>query len=185
MKGSEWHITKNEAESCSGVKMVTKMGEVKSLVELGIKQPREAFPEIKRLAQSDDWKVREVAATCLVEIGRKKADEVIQEMMQWADDANPNVGRSSSEGLRGIVRRNPDKVLPVIEKLKTDDNLYVKKSVANVLRNASKYDPDFVFVLCQKWAKLNNQNTRWIIKDGMKKLPTEEQERLKSLMGIK
>jgi DNA alkylation repair enzyme len=163
--------------------MVTKVGEVKNLVELGIKQPEEAFPKVKQLAQSDDWKAREVAATCLVEIGRKKTDEVIQEMMRWADDANPNVRRVSSEGLRGIVRRNPDKVLPVIGKLKTDDNLYVKKSVANVLRNASKYDSAFVFDLCTKWAKLNNQNTNWIIKDGMKKLPTEEQERLKSLIG--
>jgi 3-methyladenine DNA glycosylase AlkC len=127
--------------------------------------------------------VREVAATCLVEIDKKKADEVIQEMMQWADDANPNVRRASSEGLRGIVRRNPDKVLPIIEKLKTDDNLYVKKTVANVLRNASKYDSAFVFDLCRKWAKANNQNTNWIIRDGMKKLPTKEQERLKALMG--
>ena len=44
--------------------MVTKMSEVKNLVELRIKQPKEAFPKIKQLAQSDDWKVREMAATC-------------------------------------------------------------------------------------------------------------------------
>ena len=163
--------------------MVTKVEEVKNLVELGIKKPKEAFPKVKQLAQSGDWKVREVAATCLVEIGKRKADEVIQKMTQWADDANPSVRRASSEGLRGIARRNPDKVLPIIKKLKTDDNLYVKKSVANVLRNASKYASAFVFELCRKWAKLNNQNTSWIIKDGMEKLPTKEQERLKSLIG--
>ena len=134
------------------------------------------------MAQSDDWKVREVAATCLVEISKKKTDEVIQEMMHWADGGNPNVRRASSEGLRNAARRNPDKVLSVIEKLKKDDNLYVKKSVANVLRNASRYNPNLVFELCQKWALLGNPNTNWIIKDGIKKLPPKQQKEILSLI---
>ena len=165
-----------------GYKMVTKVEEVKNLVELGIKQPKAAFPKIKQLAQSDDWKAREVAATCLVEISKKKTDEVIQEMVRWADDGNPNVRRTSSEGSRAVARRSPDKVLPVIEKLNKDDNLYVKKSVANVLRNASRYNPNFVFELCQKWALLNNPNTNWIIKNAIKKLPSEQQKEILSLV---
>ncbi|MCK4402872.1 MAG: DNA alkylation repair protein [Dehalococcoidia bacterium] len=162
--------------------MVTKVGEAKNLVALGIKVPNEAFPKIKQLARSDDWKVREVADTCLVEISKKKTDEVIQEMMHWADDGNPNVRRTSSEGSRAVARRSPDKVLPVIEKLKKDDNLYVKKSVANVLRNASRYNPNLVFELCQKWALLNNPNTNWIIKDAIKKLPPEQQQEILTLL---
>jgi len=162
--------------------MATKMSDVKNLVKLGITEPKKAFPKIKKLAQSDDWKMREVAASCLVEISRKKTNEVIQEMVCWADDGNPNVRRTSSEGLRDVARRNPDKVLPMIEKLKTDDNLYVKKSVASVLRNASRYDPRFVFELCKKWALLDNPNTNWIIKDGIKKLPPEQQKEIMSLL---
>jgi len=162
--------------------MVTKVEEVKNLVELGIKQPEAAFPKIKQLAQSDDWKAREVAATCLVEISKKKTNEVIQEMLHWADDGNPNVRRTSSEGSRAIARRSLDKVLPVIEKLNKDNSLYVKKSVANVLRNASRYNPNFVSKLCQKWALLDNQNTNWIIKDGIKKLSPEQQEEVLSLI---
>ncbi len=126
--------------------------------------------------------MREVAATCLVEIGKKRTDEVLQEMLLWADDSDPNVRRTSSEGLRDVARRNPDKVLPVIEKLKADGNLYVKKSVANVLRNASKYNPHFIFELCKKWALLDNPNTDWIIKDGIKKLPPEQQKEIMSLL---
>jgi len=37
--------------------MVSKVEEVKNFVELGIKQREEAFPEIKQLAEKDDWKV--------------------------------------------------------------------------------------------------------------------------------
>jgi len=68
--------------------MVTKVEEVKNLVELGIKQPEEAFPEIKQLAQKDDWKVREVAASCLVEISKKRLQEVVAEMTAWVEDSN-------------------------------------------------------------------------------------------------
>jgi 3-methyladenine DNA glycosylase AlkC len=51
------------------------------------------------------------------------------------------------------------------------------------LREASKSNYQLVLDLCQKWAGVRNPNTDWIIKDGMKKLPTKEQEILKSLMA--
>jgi 3-methyladenine DNA glycosylase AlkC len=35
----------------------------------------------------------------------------------------------------------------------------------------------------KNWAKVKDENTKWIIKDGMKKLVKEEQEKLKSLIG--
>ena len=57
------------------------------------------------------------------------------------------------------------------------------EEVAHILREISKKDPNLVFDLCLEWTKLNNQNTNWIMKDGMKKLPAKEQERLKSLIG--
>ena len=57
------------------------------------------------------------------------------------------------------------------------------EAVAHILREISKKDPNLVFGLCLEWAKLNNQNTNWIIKDGMEKLPAKEQERLKYLIG--
>ncbi|MBA7481214.1 hypothetical protein ES705_15041 [subsurface metagenome] len=108
--------------------MVTKVSEVKDIVKKGESNPKTVFSRIKKMAESDDWKMREVAATALVEISKKKPNEVIQEMIHWADDRDPNVRRTSSEGLRGVARKSPEKVLPVIERLKTDYNLYVKKS---------------------------------------------------------
>jgi 3-methyladenine DNA glycosylase AlkC len=162
--------------------MVTKVEKVKNLVELGINQPKETFPKIKQLAESDDWKVREVAATCLVEIGRKRPQEVIAEMAEWIENSDANIRRAAVEGLREIARKEPKTILPILEKAKTDGELYVKKAVAHILREISKKNPNLVFDLCQEWAKLNNQNTNWIMKDGMRKLPTKEQERLRVLI---
>ncbi|MFH1127028.1 MAG: DNA alkylation repair protein [archaeon] len=163
--------------------MVTKISEVKYLIETGVSNPKTTFSEIRKMAESDDWKVREVAATVLVEISKNKADEVISEMVDWADDIDPNVRRTSSEGLRDLARKNPEKVLPVIEKLKTDENLYVKKSVANVLRNASRYNSGFVLGLCKNWAFLKNKNTDWIIKGGLRKLKESHSKQVDDILG--
>lgn len=51
-------------------------------------------------------------------------------------------------------------------------NLYVRKSVANVLRNASRAQPDFVLRLCTSWAQSDSQHTRWISREGLRKLKT-------------
>jgi len=163
--------------------MITKVSDIRPLVKRGIENPKKAFGEIKKLAASKDWKVREVAATALVEISKKKSEEVIKEAFRWAKNKDENIRRAASEGLRDIARKNPEKVLPVIEELKSDKNLYVKKSVANILRNASRKSLDFTFRVCQKWAKLKNPDTNWIIKAGMKKLSKEQQDKLKSLIS--
>ena len=48
--------------------MVTKVSEVKEIVMKGIKNPKTVFPKIKKMADSGDWQVREVAATSLVDV---------------------------------------------------------------------------------------------------------------------
>ena len=159
------------------------IGDVREIIEKGIRSLNDVLPEIRKLALHKDWKKREDAATVLVEISKKKEGDVINEMIIWADDKNPDIRRAASEGLRRAAGRNPEKILPIIEKLRTDDSLYVRKSVAALFRAISKKSPDFVLDLCRKWARLKNKNTNWIIKQGIKKLPEEQQEELKSLLG--
>ena len=83
--------------------IVTKVSDVKEIVKKGIANPRQAFPEIKALARSDDWAEREVSATALVEISKKQPDELIAEMLRWSKVQDPNVRRTASESLRHIA----------------------------------------------------------------------------------
>jgi 3-methyladenine DNA glycosylase AlkC len=154
--------------------MVTKLSDVKEIVRQVINDPKQFFPVIMKLAISEDWKEREVAASILVETSKKKPEQVIEEMFLWADHANPNVRRTASEGLRAIARKKPELILPILEKLKCDSNIYVKKSVANVLRNAGNYHPDFVLKVCAEWENEKNPHTAWIIKDGLRKLKKQD-----------
>jgi len=51
------------------------------------------------------------------------------------------------------------------------------------LREVTKKDPESVFEFLQNWAKIKDKNTKWIIKEGMKKLSNKEQEKIKSIIG--
>lgn len=149
---------------------------MKPLIAAGRKDPASAFPRIEQLARSDEWQTREVAATVMVEIAKVQPAEVLHQARIWARDADPNVRRAASEGLRGLVKKDPSGVLAVIGRLRADQALYVKKSVANVLRNASIAQPEFVIKTCREWAKSPNEHTRWIVKDGLRKLGKLEPE---------
>lgn len=150
--------------------MIVKIQDIKALLAAARGDPAVAFPEIRSLAASEQWQTREVASTALVWIGERHPSAVVRQARLWAKDKDRNVRRAASEGLRGIVKSDPEAVRPVLELLRTDPELYVKKSVANVLRNASGKHAEFVLTLCRHWAGSGNVHTRWIVKDGLRKL---------------
>jgi 3-methyladenine DNA glycosylase AlkC len=163
--------------------MVTKLCDVKDIVKLVVENPKQSFPAIMKLASSEDWKEREVAATILVEGSKKRLGEITAEMMLWAEHPDANIRRTASEGLRDIARKKPEVILPVISKLKDDPNIYVKRSVANVLRNAGNYHPEFVLRVCEEWAKGRNAHTAWIIKDGLRKLKAKYSKKVEEIIA--
>lgn len=163
--------------------MIAKVQDIKELLVRGRLEPDAVFPELEKLAASNQWQTREVAATALVEIGKRHPAAVLHEARRWAKDRDANVRRAASEGLRGIVKLDPQAVRPVLEMLRADPELYVKKSVANVLRNASGKHPDFVLGLCRQWARSRNSHTRWIVKDGLRKLKSSRPREVTAILG--
>jgi len=58
-----------------------------------------------------------------------------------------------------------------------DKDKDIKKAVSWVLREITKKNPDDVAEFLTRWAKANpSKDTKWIIKDGMKKLPKKMQD---------
>lgn len=163
--------------------MIAKIQDIKGLLSRGRLEPDAVFPEVKRLATSDQWQTREVAATALVEIGKRHPAAVLEITRRWAKDRDANVRRTASEGLRGIVTVDPEAVRPVLETLRADTELYVKKSVANVLRNASAKHPDFVLALCMQWVHSGSPHTLWIVKDGLRKLKASRPRDVARVLG--
>jgi 3-methyladenine DNA glycosylase AlkC len=163
--------------------MVTKIADVPDLVKDGKARPDLAFPRVRRLAASEHWQEREVAATAIVEIGKKQPTGVAAEMLRWSSDVDPNIRRASCEGLRGLVRTSPEAVAPVLDALRADPSAYVRKSVANLLRDASKRHPAFVLGLCGRWARDATGPTRWVIREGLKKLIESEPDQVEAVLS--
>ncbi len=164
--------------------MIVKIEDIKPLVARGRVEPEAVFAELRKLAASDQWQTREVAATALVEIGKRHPTAVLREARRWAKALDSNVRRAASEGLRGVVKLDPQAVRPVLETLRADPELYVKKSVANVFRNASAKHPDFVLGVCRQWARSSNPHTRWIVKDGLRKLKATRPREVAAILGL-
>ena len=163
--------------------MIVKIEDIKPLLARARVEPEAVLPELRMLAASDQWQTREVAATGLVEIGKHHPAAVLREARRWAKARDSNVRRAASEGLRGIVKVDPQAVRPVLETLRADPELYVKKSVANVLRNASAKHPDFVLRVCREWARAKSPHTRWIVKDGLRKLERSRPREVAAILG--
>ncbi|MFZ2490541.1 MAG: DNA alkylation repair protein [Thermoanaerobaculia bacterium] len=149
---------------------IAKIADVPDLARDAMDDLGRALPRIRKLAASDGWTEREVAATVLVEVSRKKPDAVLEAMQAWARDRDPNIRRAASESMRSMARRDPMRVLPILEGLRADESLYVRKSVASMLRNASGKHPGFVLRVAQRWAKEFGPRTNRIIREGVKKL---------------
>jgi 3-methyladenine DNA glycosylase AlkC len=163
--------------------VITKIQDIKELLSRGRVEPDAVFPELRKLAASDQWQTREVAATALVEISKRHAAAVLQVARRWAKDRDANIRRAASEGLRGLVKVDPEAVRPVIDALRADPELYVKKSVANLLRNASGKHPDFVLGVCRRWLRSPDPHTCWIVNDGLRKLRSSRVREVAAVLG--
>lgn len=76
------------------------------------------------------------------------------------------------------------KVFELLDRVMGDDEHYIKKAVSWILREISKQDPLKVYEYLMCYASEGTDKaTRWIIKDGMKKLPEDKQEELRERLG--
>ena len=163
--------------------MVDGIDDIRELLIAARTDPKPILPKLEALAASERWQTREVAATGLVDVAKRHPELVLREAARWAASRDVNVRRAACEGLRGLVRLDPLAVRPVLESLRADSELYVKKSVANLLRDASAKHADFVLALCREWARSSSTDTRWIGKEGLRKLRTSHPREAEAILA--
>lgn len=100
-------------------------------------------------------------------------------MKKWARAKNFHLRRLASEGLRPRLPwakkmtryiENPKPVFEILTLLQTDDVRFVRKSVANNLRDYTQENPAATRALLAEWERIENPNTRWIVKQVKQKL---------------
>jgi len=115
-------------------------------------------PLLKKLANKEDWKLREGVIYPIIS-GLKKAPEIILPFLsKWSTEDNEYLRRLVAESLRPIAEvkwlRNPEKndeVLKILTQMRKDRSLYVRKAVGNNIKDLSKYMPEKMLQLMEDW----------------------------------
>ena len=110
---------------------------------------------------------------------RKHAAQTLMQMKAWAKSDNFHLRRLASEGLRpklpwasklDLFIENPKPVFQILDILKKEPVKFVKKSVANNLTDYIKVNPAPTFKLIDKWKRIDNEHTQWIINRATRKV---------------
>jgi len=159
----------------------------KSLEKFGPKNPKICLDFVSSvLPDLDNWSVCDNLAMFGVEpIVYSTPELVLRLSERWIKSNNKWIRRFGVVTLRGYKRvRTTDKVFKILDMIMEDDEKDVKKSVSWVLREITKKNPDEVAEFLTKWAKANpSKSTRWMIKNGMTKLPKEKQTEILTTLG--
>jgi 3-methyladenine DNA glycosylase AlkD len=134
-----------------------------------------------------DWEIcDQLSLKVIVNLAVQNQKELFSLMHEWITSKNKWIRRLAVATIPPFIRAKgmESKIcLKLLNKAMKEEDRDVKKAISWALREITKKDPKSVFEFLQKWAKVDNKNTKWIIKEGMKKLAKKEQEKLKSLIG--
>jgi len=159
----------------------------KSLERFGPENPKACLDFVSSvLPDLDNWSVCDNLAMFGVEpIVYSKPELVLPLTEGWIRSEDKWVRRFGVVTLRGYKRvKTTDRVFRILDTVMEDDDKDVKKAVSWVLREITKGNPSEVTEFLYRWAKVNpSRGTKWIIRDGMRKLPGEVQTEILRLIG--
>ena len=159
----------------------------KCLEKFGPKNPEICLDFVSSvLPDLDNWAVCDNLAMFGVEPIVYSHPELILPLSEkWIKDKNRWISRFGVVTLWGYKKvQTTNKVFKILDLVMKDKEKDIKKAVSWVLREITKRNPDEGAEFLTRWAKANpNRDTRWIIKDGMKKLPKEKQTEILAIIS--
>lgn len=155
--------------------------------EYGLEHPETSLALLKKLTHmfSAEFAIRPFIL--------KYPDLCFTEFDNWIEDEDKHVRRLVSEGSRprlpwGIQLKpfceDPSPLIPLLTRLNQDPSEYVRRSVANNINDITKDNPDIALEICKNWMKGGSEDTRWIIRHGMRSLIKEGRPEVFSLLGF-
>ncbi|MDI6603237.1 MAG: DNA alkylation repair protein [Patescibacteria group bacterium] len=119
-----------------------------------------------------NWEICDLMALrVIVNLAVQNQKEMFSLMHEWIKSENK------------WVRRLAVATIPPYIRAKKTESKICLELLDNVMREVTKKDPNSVFNFLSRHTKIEDKNTRLMIKEGMKKLSKEKQEKLKVLIG--
>lgn len=159
----------------------------KVIERIGKKHPKDCLklipgflPGINNWANCDN-----LACFGMEPIILSNAEEVLSLCEKWVRDKNKWTRRFGIVTLRAYKKMpTTSKVFGILDALMKDGEPDVKKAVSWILREITKKNPKPIFGYLLRWTKSNpNKDTKWIIKNGIKKLGKDKQKEILGAMG--
>lgn len=153
---------------------------------------KEGYEEAKRfvfhiLHTINDWETcDQLALRVIVKLALQNQREIFSVMEEWLKSTNKWVRRLAIATVPPYIRARKGEsevCLKFLANTMEESDKDVIKAIGWALREITKKDPENVFLFLKKWAKTDNQNTVRIIKDGMKKLPSERKNELIAMLS--
>jgi len=159
----------------------------KTIEKLGKRYPDECLSLIPDfLPDLDNWSVCDVLAGMgMRPLVISRTREVLSLCERCVRDSNKWIRRFGVVTLWTFKKISASpKVFGILDQVMTDEDKDVKKGVAWICRQMTNKNSVEVAAFLKKWAKANpSKDTRWIIKDGMKKLSKQKQIEILSILG--
>ena len=158
----------------------------KCMEKFGPKNPKICLDFVSSvLPDLDNWAVCDNLAMFGVEpIVYSNPELILPLSEKWINSENKWTRRFGVVTLRGYKKiQTTNEVFEILDLVMEDKDKDIKKAVSWVLREITKKNPDEAAEFLTRWAKANpSKDARWIIKDGMTKLPEEKQTEILSIL---
>jgi 3-methyladenine DNA glycosylase AlkC len=120
-------------------------------------------------------------------------DRALAAILPWTLSGDAHVRRLASEGTRPFLpwavrvpalTASPEKTVPILDALRRDASDYVRRSVANHLNDLSRENPALVVATAERWLSDPDENTRWVVRHGLRTLVKKADPGALALMGF-
>lgn len=159
----------------------------KSLEKFGQKNPTICLDFISSaLPDLDNWSVCDSLAMYGVrKIVYSNPKLVLPLSEKWIRNDDKWARRFGIVTLLGYNRiKTNRKVFELLGLVMKGEDKDVRKAVSWILREITKKNPEAVFKFLMKWTKTNpNKDTRWIIKNGLKKLKESHRKEIEEILN--
>ncbi len=135
----------------------------------------------------NDWETcDQLALRVIVNLAVQDPNDTFSLLNEWVRSENKWVRRLAVATIPPFIRAKKTEselCLRFLDNTMTETDRDVIKAIGWALREISKKDPVSVYFFLKKWVDVDNQNTRRIIREGMKKLPPEKQDELNTILS--
>lgn len=158
----------------------------KVIGKIAIKHPQPCLVAIEAwLPTLDGWaNCDNLACASMEPIMLAKPGDTLALCERWVADPNKWIRRFGVVVLRAFEKTSaPPSVFEILDRLRDEADRDVQKGVSWMMRDLSARHSQHVIAVLEAWAKRPDTGRRWMVKDGMKKLPAAAQQRLQALLG--